>query len=152
MFWQLVETIVMMVQNQTMPQTYYWDVRRIYAQKTWRIFSFKGSISIMITIQNRSISLYRVRLLLARVIGGERVLFDPGNPATFKIILLLSDIIPMTLSFIFHFFSFFVEFLDDYLEKVLIPDTKKGAACANGSSIVYNIVWLLAIHSMLGWN
>ena len=69
--------------------------------------SVKGSLLMMITIQHRKIYLYRVRLLLVPVIGRERVLFALKNPATFKILSLISDIICMTLSFVCHCFSGF---------------------------------------------
>ena len=42
-------------------------------------FYVKGSLSVVITIQNQRMSLDRVILLLSPVIGGERVLFDPGS-------------------------------------------------------------------------
>ena len=45
---------------------------------------------------------------LAPVVGGERVLFSPVKPATFKIISLLSDIIPMMPSFVCHCFGCFL--------------------------------------------
>ena len=80
----------------------------------------------IIKTKHQRISLDRVRLLLAPVIGEKRVLFPPGKPETFKIISLLSDINRMTPSFVCHCFSFFIMFPEDYLEKVLIPETNKG--------------------------
>ena len=98
---------MLMVQKKSMPRFYYRVVRQIYIRKTWWSFSIKGSLSMMILIQHRRMSLDMVKILLAEVIGLERVLFAPINPAAFKIILLISDIIPMMPSFICHCFSFF---------------------------------------------
>ena len=80
----------------------------------------------MIMIKHQIMSHDRFRILLAHVIGGERVLFAPGNLATLKIILLLSDIIRMTPSLVCHCFIFFIMFPEDYLEEVFIPETNKG--------------------------
>ena len=94
-----------MAQKQTMPLFYYRSVRQIYVWKTWWSFAVKGFLLTMITIQHQRMSQYRVRILLVQVIGGERVLFPPGKLATFKIILLLSEIIHMMPSFVCHLFS-----------------------------------------------
>ena len=104
---KLIETIVLMVQKWTMPQIYYMVIRRIYFRKTWRSFAVKESLLMMIPIQHWIISLGRARLLLAPVIGGDRVLYSPRKPATFRIISLLSDIIGMMPSFVCHCFSCF---------------------------------------------
>ena len=89
-------------------QCYYRDVHRIYVWKTWWSFSVKGLLLTMITIQHRRISLDRVKLILAQVIGGYRLLFPPVNTATFKILSLVSDIIHMMPSLVCHFFSGFL--------------------------------------------
>ena len=136
-----------------MPQIYYWVVCKICVQKTWRIFAVKGFLLIMITIQYRVMSLGRVILLLTPVIGGEMVLFAPGNPATFKIISLLSNIIRMTLSFVCHCFScFWLFFQRTILRKIPHSRYQQGDDCSNGSSIVYKVGWFLDLHGMLVWN
>ena len=71
-------------------------------------------------------SICRVILLLAPLIGGDRVLFAPVKPVTFKIISLLSDIIRMMPSFVLHCFGFLIVLLEYYLYQVLITDTNKG--------------------------
>ena len=53
-------------------------------------------------------SLDSVKILLAPLIGGDRVLFSPVKPAMFKILSLLSDIIHMMPYFVCHFFSCFL--------------------------------------------
>ena len=73
------ENIVLMVHKQTMPQFYYQVVRQIYVRKTRWSFYVKGLLSTEITIQNKRMYLDRARLIPAQVIGGERVLFAPGN-------------------------------------------------------------------------
>ena len=59
----------------------------------------------MITIHHQRMSHDSMIILLAQVIGGDRVLFSPGKLATFKILLLLSEITHMIPYFVCHFFS-----------------------------------------------
>ena len=47
---------------------------------------------------------------------------------------------------------FFIMVSEDYLDKVLISETRNGVECANGYSRVYKVDCLLAIHGMIGWN
>ena len=47
---------------------------------------------------------------------------------------------------------FFIMVPEDYLDKVLISETRNGVECANGYSRVYKVDCLLAIHGMIGWN
>ena len=75
-------------------------------------------------------SLGRVRLLLSLVIVEERVLFVPGNPATFKILSLLSDIICMIPSFVCHCFSsFWLCSPREILRKSSLPSPTRGWLC-----------------------
>ena len=117
-----------MVKNQRMPQIYYQVVRQIYVGKTWRSFAVKASLLAMITILHHIISLDRVRLLPAPVMGGARVLPPPPRKAGnlqnyfsyFRQYLHDAVIIMELLQL------FLIMLPEDYIEKVLIPETNKG--------------------------
>ena len=132
-----------------MPQIYYRVVCRIYIHKTWRNFSIKVLILMIIRIHHLIMSLGSMSLLLAMVLGGERILLVPRNPAAIKNISLLSGIISwccplyVTASVVF-----------DYVPRGLSwtsPHSwyQQESECANGSSRLYKEGYLLALYVML---
>ena len=59
--------------------------------------------------------------------GENNTLYPPITGARdLKILLLLSEIIPMIPSFACHCFSFFIVFPEDYLEEVFVTENNKG--------------------------